>query len=68
MSGQINPGHDQNVVMSRVIEVRVKVTSNAVTPLPSLRKARRFFNLLNIVSYSMYCIEGLLTCDQERII
>lgn len=40
------------------------LTSKAVTPL--LLEARFFFSFFNMVSYSMNCMEGLLTCDQEQ--
>lgn len=35
--------------------------------LPFVLKPRLFFSFFNMVSYSMNCMEGLLTCNQYQV-
>ena len=57
--------HHSQTILPR--EVKWENTSKAVTPLlPFLLVARLLFNFSNMVSYSMNCMEGLLTWDQQQ--
>lgn len=52
-------------MQKKQIQIARVQTSKAVTLLLPF-KARFFFSLVNIVSYNINCIAGLLTCGFEK--